>query len=618
MRRAQWSSGLAVVALAVVAILAWSARSAAVEQGAAGLGSDEKSKPAVGKAGPADEPECDGFRDAVIRAYPVADIVVPTGNYPYPANALPTTGRQITLSSLFRGETGRGVVVGGTGGFGGGMGMFSVQPMGTGGQPQMGGQAGEWQPESLRRGEGGSATDTPSLSNVDELIRAIVTLVDPESWADEGGYGEISYFGGLLLVRQIPANHELIQEFLDMIRFEGATAKTAIVDAHWLLLDSDQLAALLDVDSASAHGRSRLPIDPSALSQLAQDVRRYRGRITCFSGQTVHVASGNRRSVVVSAIPVVGSAPAYQPVLAVPNLGVVLEVTPSLLPGADEAILDVYSTVTQWGEPDPPIQIGSRFPAGQQPTGLTGETVETPGGATSITVDRVNIPTQQLATTLRVPLDKPVLVGGLTRDPAGTDSAQPREGDGKQLYLVVQVSAGEAPLVRARAAGAEPGRASQEEPVAVMWGDSVAVAAPRGPRPSALAAYSIPERTWSLYEAPEGVWVTPITSGGVVGLIMNGEAIPELAAFSPKTARWHRQALEKPAAGTVHVNVEDWVAGVHVNGRAYAFSGQTGTWDVTDVDSPVAVEKDKAIARGQGKSAVFSVETGKWTTQQTE
>jgi len=601
--------------VALVMLLAGAGRLPAAEEDSAAARYDTEARSAGVKADADDQLEPE---EAVVRAYPVADIVMPTVGYPYPAGALPTIEREVTVSSFFRRDARRGGMGGVGAGYGGG--MFSVrQHMGGGGQPAMGAQTGGQAIASGQSGQGGQADAGPAPNNVNDLIRAISTLVDPDSWASVGGAGDIAYFGGLLLVRQTAPNHDLIEEFLEMIRSEGATAKTAIVDAHWLLLESAQLKELLrGVDSAGASGRSRLPVDPAALDELAQEVPGYRGRITCFSGQTVHVASGGRRSVVVSVIPVVGSAPAYQPIQAVLNLGVVLEVTPSLLPGTDEAILDLYSTVTKWGEPDPPIQIESRFPPGQQPAGMSGETVETPGGTASVTVDRVNIPTQQLATTLRAPLGKPVLVGGLTLEPGEMEPSEPNDANRKQLYLVVQVSAAEPPLFRASSAGAEPGPPSQEQPVVVMWGDSTAVAVPREPRLSTLAAYSIPQRKWSLYEAPEGVWVTPIMSGHIVGLIMNGEVIPELAAFSPKTARWHRQELEKPAAGTVHVNIEDWVAGVNASGRAYAFSGHTGTWDVTDIDSPVAVEKDKAIAWKQGKSAVFSAETGKWTTQPTK
>jgi regulation of enolase protein 1 (concanavalin A-like superfamily) len=163
---------------------------------------------------------------------------------------------------------------------------------------------------------------------------------------------------------------------------------------------------------------------------------------------------------------------------------------------------------------------------------------------------------------------------------------------------------------------AEPGHVHRQPnkqglPPFVMSGASAAVVIPRQ-QPSALAAYSMTAGKWSLYTPSEGVRVTPVTGGHVFGLIVNGDRIPELAAFSPKTARWHRQKLDTPAKGLVHAAVEDWVVGINVNGRAYAFSGLTGNWDVTDIDAPVAVDKTQAFTWRQGKAAVFSVETGKW------
>jgi hypothetical protein len=50
-------------------------------------------------------------------------------------------------------------------------------------------------------------------------------------------------------------------------------------------------------------------------------------------------------------------------------------------------------------------------------------------------VDRVNIVAQQLATSLRVPLGRPVLVGGMTFPGPQTD-----EPAGQQLYLVIEVT----------------------------------------------------------------------------------------------------------------------------------------------------------------------------------
>ena len=78
----------------------------------------------------------------------------------------------------------------------------------------------------------------------------------------------------------------------------------------------------------------------------------YAGAISCFSGQTVHIASAQSRSAVTGAVPVVGGGPegvGYQPIVGNPQSGAVLQVTPQLLPMHDThaAVLDVCSVVTR-------------------------------------------------------------------------------------------------------------------------------------------------------------------------------------------------------------------------------------------------------------------------------
>ncbi len=397
---------------------------------------------AAQEAKQAEEP--DEYAGCEIRAYPVADLLIPTANYPYREN-LPTLGSSWAASPALGGLS-AAAISGGMGGSGmGGMGggFYSLRDYGAqqnAAGSGMGGLAGG------ETAQADAATQAPwpggsLFQSVDDLITAIRLLIDPASWADVGGSGDTAYFGGLLLVRQLPQNHEKIDELLDTIRAEGGTARTVILDAYWLPLDAGQLADLLADDSAEASGQARAAIDPAALEQLARQVAAFRGRITCFSGQTVHVASGNRRTIVVGAIPVVGSAPAYQPIMAAPNVGIVLEARPLLLPGTEDGVVDLHSTVTGWEEPDPPVSIGSRFPGERTASGLNPMARETLGSAVSIEVDRPNMPAHQLAATLRVPLGKPFLVGGLTLKPAEPESADKADRQPKQLYLVVQLSA---------------------------------------------------------------------------------------------------------------------------------------------------------------------------------
>ena len=88
-----------------------------------------------------------------------------------------------------------------------------------------------------------------------------------------------------------------------------------------------------------------------------------------------------------------------------------LEVTPTRLPGS--IVLNLQSIVSRWDEkPAEPMEIHN-----------------------AVKLDRVNVVSQQLATTLRFPFQQPVLVGGLSEQP-GTASAANAEKS--QLYLVIE------------------------------------------------------------------------------------------------------------------------------------------------------------------------------------
>ena len=388
--------------------------------------------------------------ELVLRVYPVGDLLVPISYYPYRAG-LPSTQSPDVTSPFGVGGMG-GMGLGGMGGMGGGMGMFSVasslppQSSGTSGLGG-GGIGGRGVPAAGAGGLGGARGGLrgpgsyPLYGSMDDVIEAITSTIAPESWEDVGGPAICVPFGSNLLIRQTPAVHEQVAELLEMIRAQGGSPQTMTVEARWLLLDSGQLGQLLPSGNSGPGPNARITVDPAILEQMTRDLPSYRGRIACFSGQTVHVVTGGRRAVVIGAVPVVGSMPAYQPIMAFVNVGVVLEATPTLLPGAEAAVLDLQSVVTGWREPEPPIQIGGSYPPSKRLSPGTNEIEEEPGGTASITVDRVNMPTQQLATTLRLPLGEPVLVGGLTLEPTESAGAEETAGEGKQLYLVVQVNA---------------------------------------------------------------------------------------------------------------------------------------------------------------------------------
>jgi hypothetical protein len=357
------------------------------------------------------------------------------------------------------GSMGMGGMGGSMGGMGGGMGMFStsehpkkaedpktdkpakgssnpvVGP--TGATPPKGGTAGEGPAQqpgqpAPRRPVKPSAADLNFT--MDDLINVITSTIKPTTWDEVGGPGSIAPAAGTLVISQTMAVHMEIERFLEDLRTSSPGTQVVTIRATWLLLDLPQLNQLL-----SSKGGKEGGIDRKALEAMAAKTKGYLGAVTCFSGQTVHIASGRSRSAVTGAIPVVGGGEndtGYQPIISHPQSGAVLQVAPQLLPNTQAALLDICSSVTRCeGQPEP-----SPFLSG----GPAGSKKDTEGkspaaqGHTTITLDRVSMVVEQLATTLKVPLGEPTLIGGLTREPSADEH---EAADTPQLYLFVEATA---------------------------------------------------------------------------------------------------------------------------------------------------------------------------------
>jgi hypothetical protein len=279
------------------------------------------------------------------------------------------------------------------------------------------------------------------MGPMDELIELITCVISPDTWEDVGGPGSRKNFGRLLVISQTLDVHLEIEALLEQIRADRRAVQTMVVDARWLLLDSELLAELLPPEKSRREGPAAIAVDPKTLDRIARGVPGYRGRITCTSGQTVHLVSGDRRSVVegVGPVPAFGGSTRYQPVIEIPNVGVLLEVRATVVPDTATAALDVKSTVTRWRKPQQSVRIYSDDLPGQTGGG-PGKTPQQPGGAPSIDVDCVRMPAQQFAAALRAPLGKPVLVGGLTLSPVTKARGKYGDQERKQLYLIVQTS----------------------------------------------------------------------------------------------------------------------------------------------------------------------------------
>ncbi len=359
----------------------------------------------------------------IAKTYDVSDLLVSPREHPYNGRILPTTESR-------------------TGGFGGMSNFMFGGGGGSMGNGSISGGGGMICGVGLTNPPYPASPSNGQIS-MDDLTELLEGIVDPASWESVGGPGGIRPIGRSLVISQTFEAHERIEELLDRVRAVRQEAPVVVVDAYWLALAPDQLAALCPGRETKQDSGWRIAVDPKTLAKISAESSSSRGRVTCFSGQKAFLTSGQRRSVAISAIPVVGSGIGYQPVILFPNVGTLLEMRPSVEPGRQTVVLDLKSTVTAWRDPGDPIQIGghsypSRMSAGAE---LGGEEVDVPAGTASIAVDRVNLPTRQLATTVRVPLNTPVLVGGLDTGPtAETNDAHADAGAGtKPLYLVVEV-----------------------------------------------------------------------------------------------------------------------------------------------------------------------------------
>jgi hypothetical protein len=372
-----------------------------------GLRSLSAQEPAPGRDAPAGAARPVQDQTLVVQVYRVTDLVASPRSRPYDGLQLPgSRSRMSTLGSFEAsgmGGAGGGGGFGGGGSGGGGGGFFAVP------DDVLSQFSGEGVTSAAGDTYEAAAARPSSGITADDLIEAITSLIAPESWSALGGPGTIVPLGGMLIVRQSAAVHAEIAELLKGLRAAGAVLRSMTVQAQWVLLNDQEFQGLLAKD---ADGGRR--IDREALAALAETAVRYRGEATCFDNQLVHVISGRLQTVLLGTIPVVGgNEVGYQPIVERVHTGALLEVRPSLITGEDAVVLDLASYVTEWGTAEPSTQL--------------------PSGA----IDRPQIVAHQLATTVRVPLGDPVLVGGLTLD---REQAVQAEQPATQLYLIVEVT----------------------------------------------------------------------------------------------------------------------------------------------------------------------------------
>ena len=300
--------------------------------------------------------------------------------------------------------------------------------------------------------------------DIQQIKDSITNTIATKSWVDNGGTGTMGDHDRMLVISQTQEVHEEIGDFLGQLRARRNAVPILSVELHWLWLDARQRDKLLGGHAKSLQGQLSLAIDRQRLRQIASEAPGFHGQVACVNSQGTTIAAGDRRSTIISAIPVVGgdNAVGYQPIIGVPNVGVTAQVRPTFVPGTQTAMLDVVSIITRWEKTRPPVVVGSAWPAKTRviaanpaPTALpvqspaingpttapppvvpSGSTHSSQGGSGSCPIDLPVVPTQQIGTTLRVPLGKPVIIGSMTFAPAGDAGLGAANEDAVEVYLI--------------------------------------------------------------------------------------------------------------------------------------------------------------------------------------
>ncbi len=367
-------------------------------------------------------------RGISIRVYDLSDLFTIAPAYPAQfEDAISTNGGfgQMFSSGGMPGGSG-GQFGQGSGGFGGaGGGFFNVQSM-----RGLDGKSGVKTAQQF-----GAVTGDPSSmqTTMNHLTAAIQQTISPELWEEDG---VITQLGSNLLISADDNTHQQIGDLLNLFRKRWGTLRTVSVQAWWVWLGEGELTALLadpnqpiGPEDRQAFGLVeskswRKYLTDHAAAKKENDANSSTGWhavITCYNGQTVHTLAGGQHRFLTNMMPVMGQeVSGYQPQMNLLQTGAALQLTPVTNTTGQTVLLDVRSRVCLLNESSQPMEKVEQ---------IVGENNE-PAQLKAV-VDRPRVDIQKLATTVRVPVDTPMLVGGMTF------ANRPQAG-GKNLYLFVQ------------------------------------------------------------------------------------------------------------------------------------------------------------------------------------
>ncbi len=291
----------------------------------------------------------------------------------------------------------------------------------------------------------GSAVTAESLSTtVAGILRAAEKRFSPEA-------GGVTAVGGLLVVAATEDGHTAVADTLDAMR-RAYDRRPVVVEALWVPLTPEAAAQLL---GRGRNAGRRMVLDAPAEFPAAA----YTARLAGLDRQPMHVAAGPATLFVGDLIPVVShAAVAYRAVTETLQFGPVLEACVTLSPDATAAALRVDSTVTEMTD----RRVEDVMVA---PQGADGNSPPATGK-----MDLFDFDVHTLATTVRVPVGKLVVLGAMT-PASGKPAAGAAEADRPVLYLFARVGVGEGGRVAAPVRGETTGRPDTPD-------------RPAGPRPA--------------------------------------------------------------------------------------------------------------------------------------
>lgn len=357
----------------------------------------------------------------VVRVYDLSDLFAIAPPYAaFIGDALGLSSRPIFPEAGDKNpSSGGGGMGGGFGGAGGGAGFFNVRQ----GQPA---QAGE--------------VAASAKTSIEELIDSIQKTIAPDSWNTVGGPASVARLGTSLIISADANSHDQIEALFTLLRQRWGTLRTVSINAWWLWLNDQQLAKLLPgngkgdtgVEGIKAFGVVEEALWQQFFAPQADGNKpasgAYRAVITCYNGQTVNSTSGAEQGVVNEIEPVLTQGGddkpqgriGYRPTVTPIQEGTALQITPLVNTSGKFVVLDVHSRVAVR---EPSAKEKRRAAQDDDPSPL----------AVIGALDRPRLLTQRLATTLRIPVDRVMLIGGMPL------SAKPQPGD-PTLYLFVRAT----------------------------------------------------------------------------------------------------------------------------------------------------------------------------------